>query len=120
MNALVNDAQALKLLLRDGCSAGASVSLEFVNSIIQHQSAIAFEDFDLCPIILLQPGEDRWKPFLLPSPFGSGLAGPNRWLPWTTLATIPSNSRDWIRYGIPWWISSGQFEPFGDILAGER
>lgn len=78
MKALVNDAQALKLLLRDQCSAGASVSLEFVNSIIQHQPAIAFEDFDLCPIILLQPGEDRWTPFPVTEPFWERVGAPKQ------------------------------------------
>jgi alpha-beta hydrolase superfamily lysophospholipase len=78
MKALVNDAQALKLLLRDRCSAGASVSLEFVNSMIQHRPAIAFEDFDLCPIILLQPGEDRWTPFPVTEPFWERVAAPKQ------------------------------------------
>ncbi len=78
MKALVNDGQALKLLLRDRCSAGASVSLEFVNSMIQHQPAIAFEDFDLCPIILLQPGNDRWTPFPVTEPFWERIAAPKQ------------------------------------------
>jgi alpha-beta hydrolase superfamily lysophospholipase len=78
MKALVNDAQALKLLLRDRCSAGASVSLEFVNSVIQHQPAIAFEDFDLCPIILLQPGDDRWTPFAVTEPFWERVGAPKQ------------------------------------------
>jgi alpha-beta hydrolase superfamily lysophospholipase len=78
MKALVNDGQALKILLRDKCSAGASVSLEFVNSMIQHQPAIAFEDFDLCPIILLQPGEDRWTPFSVTEPFWERVSAPKQ------------------------------------------
>jgi len=76
MKALVNDGQALKLLLRDRSSAGASVSFEFLNSMILYQPAIAFEKFDLCPIILLQPGDDRWTPFPVTEPFWERVGAP--------------------------------------------
>ena len=74
MSALVNDKAALTVLLRDKASAGASVSLEFVGSMLEYQYPIRFEDFDLCPIVLLQPKEDRWTPFGVSEPFWNRVA----------------------------------------------
>jgi alpha-beta hydrolase superfamily lysophospholipase len=78
MKALVNDDRALRLLLKDRHSAGASVTLEFVDSMIQYKPSIAFEDFDLCPVLLLQPGEDRWTPFPVTEPFWNRLRAPKK------------------------------------------
>jgi len=76
MKALVNDKRALRLLLKDKHSAGASVTLEFVDSMIQYRPSIAFEDFDLCPVLLTQPADDRWTPFSVTEPFWSRLHAP--------------------------------------------
>ena len=76
MKALVNDPRALKLLLKDSCSAGASVSLQFVGSMIKYQPAIPFEAFDLCPILLLQPEKDWWTPFSVTEPFWERVKAP--------------------------------------------
>lgn len=78
MKALVNDERALRLLLKDKRSAGASVTLEFVDSMIQYRPTIEFEDFDLCPVLLLQPGDDRWTPFSVTEPFWSRLRAPRK------------------------------------------
>jgi len=74
MQALVNSAEALNVLLADTASAGASVSLEFVKSLICYEPAIPFEQFDICPILLLQPGADRWTPFSVTQPFWQRVA----------------------------------------------
>ena len=63
---------------RDKTSAGASVSFEFLNSMIEYQPAIAFENFDICPIILLQPGDDRWSPFPVTEPFWERVGAPKQ------------------------------------------
>jgi len=78
MKALVNDNRALRLLLKDKHSAGASVTLEFVDSMIQYRPTIEFDDFDLCPVLLLQPDEDRWTPFEVTEPFWSRLRAPKQ------------------------------------------
>jgi len=74
MKTLVNNPEALTELLADKTSAGASVSLEFVDSLISYEAVIAFEQFDLCPILLLQPGADRWTPFSVTEPFWQRVA----------------------------------------------
>jgi alpha-beta hydrolase superfamily lysophospholipase len=78
MKALVNDDRALRLLMKDKHSAGASVTLEFVDSMIQYPPTIAFEDFDLCPVLLTQPGDDRWTPFSVTEPFWRRLRAPKK------------------------------------------
>jgi len=69
MDALVNDSNALKLLKKDRCSGGSSVTLDFIHSMMEYSPAIQFEKFDLCPIVLLQPGSDHWTPFSVTEPF---------------------------------------------------
>jgi len=69
MRALVNDDAALRVFLRDRTSAGAWVSLKFLASYMTCAPAIEPEQFDVCPILLTQPAEDRWSPLRLSQPF---------------------------------------------------
>lgn len=62
MSALSNHPQAQAILISDPCSGGARVSLEFVSSFLRYQPAIEPAQFALCPILLTQPGLDRWTP----------------------------------------------------------
>ncbi len=65
MHTLVNDAQALKVCLADRTSAGKWVTMQMLASYMYYQPAQAPEDFDVCPILLTQPAEDRWTPLEL-------------------------------------------------------
>ncbi|WP_330960071.1 alpha/beta hydrolase [Photobacterium sp. 53610] len=65
MSTLVNDKEALRVFMKDKTSAGNSVSLTFLDSYIHYQPEIAAEDFDICPILLTQPANDRWTPLEL-------------------------------------------------------
>lgn len=69
MHALVNDPAALKLWLRDKRSAGNAMTLAFLASYLDYRPALAPEDFDVCPILLTQPAQDRWTPLALSQPF---------------------------------------------------
>lgn len=62
MSALSNHPQAQAILIRDPCSGGASVPLEFISSFLRYQPAIEPAQFDLCPILLTQPELDCWTP----------------------------------------------------------
>ena len=62
MYALVNDKAALRTCLKDATSAGNSATVAFLNSYLNFQPAIEPEDFAVCPILLTQPGADRWTP----------------------------------------------------------
>ncbi|MGU7770813.1 alpha/beta hydrolase [Burkholderia sp. MR1-5-21] len=65
MHALVNDKAALKACLADSTSAGKWVTMRFLASYLSYAPAIEPEDFDVCPILLTQPAEDRWTPLHL-------------------------------------------------------
>jgi pimeloyl-ACP methyl ester carboxylesterase len=65
MHTLVNDKAALKACLRDGTSAGNWASMRFLSSYLSYRPAIAPESFDICPVLLTQPAEDRWTPLHL-------------------------------------------------------
>lgn len=65
MNMLVNQPEALKLMLKDGRSAGNSNTLKFLSSYMDYQPAIEPQDFSACPILLTQPEDDHWTPLAL-------------------------------------------------------
>jgi alpha-beta hydrolase superfamily lysophospholipase len=69
MSALVNDKAALNACMQDQTSAGNWVSLKFLSSYASYKPVIEPEAFDVCPILLTQPAEDRWSPLHLSEPF---------------------------------------------------
>ena len=74
MHTLVNDPAALKACLRDRTSAGSAMTMTFLDSYVEYRPAVEPEDFDVCPILLTQPGEDRWTPLHLSEIFLSRIA----------------------------------------------
>ena len=69
MTALCNDSACLNTLLRDKTSAGNSVPMSFIYSYMTAAPEIDPEEFDICPILLTQPEQDRWTPLHLSMPF---------------------------------------------------
>ena len=65
----MNDEAALRAFYADSTSAGAWVSLAFLASYSGYAPAIEPEDFDVCPILLTQPAQDRWTPLHLSNLF---------------------------------------------------
>lgn len=65
MHTLVNDASALQVCLRDRTSAGNAMTMTFLSSYLAYRPGVEPEEFDVCPILLTQPGEDRWTPLHL-------------------------------------------------------
>lgn len=62
MYTLHNDKKLLKIFLKDRSSSGSLVSLEFLSSLAAYEPVVEASDFDICPILLAQPAEDRWTP----------------------------------------------------------
>lgn len=62
MGDIVNDKDYLKVLVSDKRSSGAAVSIEFITTLAEASPEIEPEDFDLCPVLLVHPAEDRWTP----------------------------------------------------------
>ncbi|EXJ77052.1 hypothetical protein A1O3_10210 [Capronia epimyces CBS 606.96] len=65
MSALANDPAALRVLLADRTSGGSWQSMRFLASYSTYQPAVEPEHFDVCPVLLTQPAEDRWTPLHL-------------------------------------------------------
>lgn len=69
MSALCNDPVGQSVFLKDTTSAGARVPYAFLASYMTYAPAVAPEDFTVCPVLLTQPGLDRWTPLELSTPF---------------------------------------------------
>ncbi|MDB2107226.1 alpha/beta hydrolase [Clostridium paraputrificum] len=65
MNTLCNDKNALKVMIKVKTSAGSSVPLKFIYTYMTYSPDIEAKNFDICPILLTQPEEDRWTPLHL-------------------------------------------------------
>lgn len=65
MHTLVNDDAALKIFLKDKTSAGSSASMRFLASYCSYKPVLEPDEFDICPVLLTQPKEDRWTPLHL-------------------------------------------------------
>lgn len=69
MSALCNHDEVMNIFLRDRTSAGNSATMRFLASYCYPNNYIEPEDFDVCPILLTQPEQDRWTPLHLSTPF---------------------------------------------------
>ncbi|KAL4803238.1 Alpha/Beta hydrolase protein [Aspergillus unguis] len=65
MSTLVNDPAALKVFLADRSSAGSWASMHFLSTYSSYKPALEPEEFDICPILLTQPDQDKWTPLHL-------------------------------------------------------
>ncbi len=65
MNALCNNEKALNAMLNDKTSAGNKVNMKFLTDYMTYRPNVEPEDFDVCPILLTQPENDRWTPEFL-------------------------------------------------------
>jgi pimeloyl-ACP methyl ester carboxylesterase len=68
MRYLCNNPNALRAFYQDRTSAGNWVSLKFLSSYLNYKPLVEPEDFDACPVLLTQPGQDRWSPLALSAP----------------------------------------------------
>lgn len=62
MNAIVNNKEVLKVLLKDRLGAGNKVNLNFLLSMMNSVPLIEAEDFKKVPVLMLHPGNDLWTP----------------------------------------------------------
>lgn len=69
MSALCNDERVMKVFNRDKTSAANKASMKFIDSYENYKPVMEPEGFDVCPILLTQPDQDRWTPLHLSTPF---------------------------------------------------
>ncbi|KAL2833478.1 hypothetical protein BJY01DRAFT_253528 [Aspergillus pseudoustus] len=65
MSLLVNNSDALKVFQADRSSADSWALMHFLLSYSTYQPALEPEDFNVCPILLTQPDQDKWTPLYL-------------------------------------------------------
>ena len=76
MDGIANDAELVRLLCDDPIGGGNHVPLQFLASFLATRPAIEPEDFDLCPVLFIQPGADRWTTLEASQPFFDRIKGP--------------------------------------------
>ena len=60
MGAIVNNEKLVALLMQDKKSAGSTVNLNFLYTMLNPQIKIEATQFDKCPFLLVHPEDDRW------------------------------------------------------------
>lgn len=69
MSALCNNPECLKIMLKDKTSGGNSVPMKFIDTYMNYKFEIEPKNFDICPILLTQPNNDKWTPLHLSTMF---------------------------------------------------
>jgi alpha-beta hydrolase superfamily lysophospholipase len=54
-----------KIFIKDKLSGGTKLSMKFLRTFSDYKPEVSFNEFDLCPILLVHPEKDDWTPFNL-------------------------------------------------------
>lgn len=76
--AISNNPELSRLASNDPNGGGNSVPISFLQSIMATAPAIAPEQFERCPVLLVHPGEDRMTDIVFSKRFFDRLAAPKR------------------------------------------
>lgn len=74
MRAITNNRELADLLMRDTKASGAAVPLSFLYSMLNPVIKTEPEDFKVCPVLMVHPGDDRWTDISLSNLFFDRLA----------------------------------------------
>ncbi len=58
--AIANDPKATKAILADRRTGGNAMPFRFLRTFLESKPLAAPADFDVCPVILVHPADDRW------------------------------------------------------------
>ncbi|MFW6030431.1 MAG: alpha/beta hydrolase [Halanaerobiales bacterium] len=78
MDALVNDKEILKVLLKDKYGAGGSVDVGFLLSMMNSSPIIEPENFEKPPVLMVHPGNDLWTPLRISEIFFNKISSRKR------------------------------------------
>lgn len=78
MQALVNNQEVLKVLLKDRRGAGSKVDLEFLLSMLESSPLSEPAQFKRPPVLMVHPGNDLWTPLRISEKFFDEIAAPKR------------------------------------------
>ena len=76
--AIANDPKVTKAILADRRTGGNAMPLGFLRTFLKSKPLMAPADFDLCPVILVHPADDRWTPVEYSKLFFDELAAPKK------------------------------------------
>ena len=66
---ITNDPAFSRIFVEDPLVGEARINLDFYRSMTVYEPPIAPEAFDLCPLLLAHPANDRWTPLAVSQPF---------------------------------------------------
>lgn len=69
MKAIANNEKLSNLLMSDKKCSGVSVPISFIYTMLTPEIKVEPEKFDVCPFLLVHPGEDRWTDIALSKKF---------------------------------------------------
>lgn len=75
MRWITNDPAFSQIFIDDPLVGRARINLNFYRSMIVYEPSIAPEAFDVCPLLLAHPADDRWTPLAVSQPFFDLLGG---------------------------------------------
>lgn len=75
MKWMTNDPVLSKIFIDDPLVGRARINLDFYRSMITYDPPIAPEAFDVCPLLLAHPTDDKWTPLAVSKPFFDRLSG---------------------------------------------
>lgn len=75
MKWITNDPILSRIFIDDPLVGRARINLDFYRSMTVYKSPIAPEAFDVCPLLLAHPADDKWTPFAVSQPFFDRLGG---------------------------------------------
>ncbi|ASU38726.1 lysophospholipase [Herbaspirillum sp. meg3] len=75
MHAMSNDPALNRLVANDPFGGGAHVPVRFMQSIFTVRPLVEPEDFDICPVLLVHPANDRWTGVASSRPFFDRIKG---------------------------------------------
>ncbi len=76
MDAISNDPRLSRLVAKDPYGGGSNIPLSLLQSLLGTAPAIAPEDFERCPVLLIHPGADRMTDIVFSRRFFERLAAP--------------------------------------------
>jgi alpha-beta hydrolase superfamily lysophospholipase len=75
MAGITNDPELSRLLCHDPLGGGNRVPLRFLHSLLWIRPSIEPEDFEVCPVLLAHPADDRWTTIEASRPFFDRIKG---------------------------------------------
>ena len=72
---ITNDPAFSRIFIDDPLVGRARINLDFYRSMTVYEPPIPPEEFDVCPLLLVHPAEDKWTPLVVSQPFFDRLGG---------------------------------------------